>query len=318
MVHLCSIGRENDMNRVLVLMSTYNGENYIREQIDSILNQQESADLLIRDDGSKDHTIEIVKEYVQTYDTIRLIEGENVGVIDSFFSLLKEAKGYEYYAFSDQDDIWMKDKLSVAVQHLDTLDQTRPALYASCSLLVDNELKGNDTTQIDRRGLTFNNVIIQNLMPGHAQVFNQQLVDFVNAHPVDTSKVVVHDFWLALLGITFGTIYFDNTYHTYYRQHGNNEIGYGHGPFGWLTERVKRVFHAKAKEITVQDQLFYDTFKDQLSEAQKQELSSLLNSQRNIFTRTRYLCHAQVYRQRKVETLLFYLLYLLGGYKVNP
>ncbi|MCI9525218.1 MAG: glycosyltransferase [Erysipelotrichaceae bacterium] len=305
------------MNRILVLMSTYQGERYLKEQLESILHQSEPADILIRDDGSNDQTRSILNEYAHTYPQIRVIYGDNIGVVNSFFALLKDAKGYDFYAFSDQDDVWMEDKLSCAIAKLKDLDSTKPALYASCSLLVDDQLNGISTTQINRRGLTFYNVLIQNLMPGHAQVFNQAMLDFIQAHPVDTSKVVVHDFWLALLGITFGNVVFDNTYHTYYRQHGNNEIGYGHGAFGWLIERLRRVYHAKAKEITVQNQLFYDTFYEKLTTAQRQELKKLLGSQKNCFLRFRYLMHAKVYRQKKRETFLFYLLYFLGGYKVN-
>lgn len=305
------------MKKVLVLMSTYNGERYIKEQLDSILHQRHPVDILIRDDGSSDATITILNEYKNKHSNIKVLEEKNKGVVDSFFSLMTHAHGYDYYAFSDQDDIWFDDKIECAVQHLDALDPEKPALYASCSLLVDNNLQGEDTTQIDRRGLSFYNVMIQNLMPGHAQVFNQKLVDFVNAYPVDTTKVVVHDFWLALIGITFGNTYFDNQYHTYYRQHGSNSIGYGHGPFGWFNERIKRILRSAAKDITIQDKLFYDTFKMQLNEEQKNELEGLLFSQRNLFTRLHYLCKAKVYRQKKIETALFYILYALGGYKVR-
>lgn len=305
------------MKKVLVLMSTYNGENYLREQLDSILHQSYPVDILIRDDGSNDTTLSILHEYMKKHSNIKVLKEKNSGVVNSFFSLLTQAKGYDYYAFSDQDDIWFKDKIECAVQHLNTMDPMKPALYASCSLLVDNAMQGEDTTQIDRRGLSFYNVMIQNLMPGHAQVFNQKLVDLVNAYPVDTSKVVVHDFWLALLGITFGNTYFDNQYHTYYRQHGNNSIGYGHGPFGWFSERIKRILRSAAKDITIQDKLFYDTFQEQLNEDQKRELEGMLFSQRNFFTRLHYLSKAKVYRQKKLETALFYILYAFGGYKVH-
>lgn len=305
------------MKKVLVLMSTYNGENYIKEQLDSIMRQSYPVDILIRDDGSCDTTISILHEYAQKHSNIKVLEEKNVGVVNSFFHLLTHAQGYDYYAFSDQDDVWFDDKIACAVQNLDTLDQNKPALYASCSLLVDNHMKGEETTQMDRRGLSFYNVMIQNLMPGHAQAFNQKLVDFVNAYPVDTSKVVVHDYWLALIGITFGNTYFDNQYHTYYRQHGNNSIGYGHGPFGWISERMKRILRSAAKDITIQDKLFYDTFKERLNKEQRKELEGMLFSQRNLFTRIQYLCKAKVYRQRKIETALFYILYALGGYKVH-
>lgn len=305
------------MNRILVLMSTYNGEAYLREQLDSILYQSEPADILIRDDGSHDQTLSILEAYEKHYPQITVMRGENVGVVKSFFALLQNAQGYEYYAFADQDDIWLKEKLACAVAQLDQMDVNRPALYASCSQLVDNNMNVLGTTQKCLRELTFYNVLIQNIMPGHAQVFNQAMVDFVNQHPVDVDRIVVHDFWVALLGITFGQVYFDNTSHTYYRQHTSNEIGYGHGAFGWFTERLRRVMKAKAKEITRQDQEFYDHFAADLTTEQRQEIIGLLESQRNIFTRFCYLDHAKVYRQKKLETLLFHVLYLLGGYRID-
>lgn len=304
------------MNNTLILISTYNGEKYIKEQIQSILAQSVSVDILIRDDGSCDNTIPILEEFMNKHKNITLIKGDNVGVVGSYFALLKLAKGYTYYAFSDQDDIWFVDKIECALQNIQALDQEKPALYASCSLLVDNEMKGKDTTQIDRRGLTFRNIIIQNLMPGHTQVFNQALVDFINRDEIDIQKVVVHDFWVALIAITFGNVYFDNTYHTYYRQHGNNSIGYGHGPFGWFTERLKRIARSAAKEITIQDQLFYDMYKDDLKPIQKKELEGLLFSQKNLWTRLSFLMKTKVYRQKKFESALFYILYALGGYKI--
>ncbi|MEJ8737187.1 glycosyltransferase [Erysipelotrichaceae bacterium HCN-30851] len=307
--------------KILVLLSTYNGEKYLQEQLDSILQQElpenYTLNLLIRDDGSSDKTCNIIEEYKKIYSNIQLEKGNNIGVVPSFFALIKQAKGYDYYAFSDQDDVWMKDKLACGITALNTLDLSKPALYASCSLLVDNSMKGSNTTQIDRRGLAFNNVIIQNLMPGHTQICNQKLIDLVTSKTDSYKDIVVHDFWLALLAITFGNIYFDNTPHTYYRQHGNNSIGYGNGPFGWITERIRRVLNAAAKDITRQDNYFYHLFKEELTNEQKQELEGLLFSQRNIFTRIGYLYHAHVYRQKKFETMLFYILYLFGGYKIG-
>lgn len=305
------------MSDCLVLMSTYNGEKYLKEQLDSILKQSIEVDILVRDDGSSDETIRILKEYGDIYENIRYVQGENKGFVGSFIELMKMAKGYMYYAFCDQDDIWFKDKVEVAVSKLKQMDIHKPCVYASCSLLVDNDMKGNETTQTNRKGIDFYNIIIQNLMPGHTQVVNQALLDFLLSHPFDISKIFVHDYWIALIAITFGEFYFDNTYHTYYRQHNDNSLGYGHGTFGWITERIHHVVDGAAKQITRQDQFFYDHYKDMLDQSQRKELEGLLNSQRNVFTRVAYLCKARVYRQRNFETSLFYILYFFGGYKVS-
>lgn len=308
------------MERILIMLSTYNGEKYLKEQLDSIMNQQVhdlEINLYIRDDCSTDHTKEILQDYQNQYSCIEIEFGQNVGVVESFFSMLKKANGYDYYAFSDQDDIWKPTKIQRAVDALKTLDLSQPCLYASCSTLVDNQMNELGITQIDRKGICFYNTIIQNLMPGHSQVFNQKLVDLINQVDLDCSRIVVHDFWLALNAVTFGQIYFDNEPQTLYRQHENNEIGYNKGKLGWITERIKRVKNQAAKDITRQDQYFYDLYSHKMKNEYQQELYALLHSQKNILTRFGYILKSKVYRQRHFETMLFYILYLFGGYKID-
>lgn len=116
------------MRTVQVLLSSYNGENYIREQLDSILNQEGvEIQLLIRDDGSTDGTRSILAEYEQQWNNISVIYGMNVGVISSFFLLLEQAGEYPYIAFADQDDVWLKQKLKRAVERIEqTVSRKRP------------------------------------------------------------------------------------------------------------------------------------------------------------------------------------------------
>ena len=107
------------MEKVCVLMSTYNGEKYLKEQLDSILNQNSIiVDILIRDDGSTDKTLNILDEYNKKYNNIRYYTGENLKSAKSFLDLLFTAGEYDYYSFSDQDDVWDRDKLLVAVSKL--------------------------------------------------------------------------------------------------------------------------------------------------------------------------------------------------------
>ena len=90
-----------ETKKVAVVMSTYNGEQFIREQFDSILNQTyKNIEIVVRDDGSKDGTVDIVKEYQSKHNNIKLIEGENLGFVNSFFELLDLADA-EYYAYAD-------------------------------------------------------------------------------------------------------------------------------------------------------------------------------------------------------------------------
>ena len=101
--------------KVAVVLSTYNGEKYVKEQLDSILKQTyKNVEIIVRDDGSKDSTVEIIKEYQEKHKNIKLVVGENLGFIKSFFELLKIAEA-DYYSYADQDDIWVKNKIELAV-----------------------------------------------------------------------------------------------------------------------------------------------------------------------------------------------------------
>ena len=101
------------MKTVYVMLSSYNGEKYIAEQIDSILHQTGvSVTLAIRDDGSSDGTGEILRRYASENENVKVAFGENVGYAKSFFELIKTSpEGFDYYALSDQDDVWTEDKL---------------------------------------------------------------------------------------------------------------------------------------------------------------------------------------------------------------
>lgn len=116
---------------VQVVMSTYNGEKYLKEQIDSILSQ-EGVDvrLYIRDDGSSDRTTDILASY-QEHKNVKIEKGNNLGFAKSFLTALDECDEADYYAFSDQDDVWEKDKLSTAIEILEEESQSTPLLYCS-------------------------------------------------------------------------------------------------------------------------------------------------------------------------------------------
>ena len=107
-------------NKVVILLSTYNGEKYLKEQLDSLLNQTyKNIDIYIRDDGSKDETVNIIKKYQNEYDNIHLEEGKNLGFIKSFFELLKNGdENVDIYSYCDQDDIWEEDKIERAVKFI--------------------------------------------------------------------------------------------------------------------------------------------------------------------------------------------------------
>ena len=133
------------MNTVMVIISSYNGEKYIREQIESIIRQSGiRTKIFVRDDGSTDATIEILKKMQDNYDELIISQGENIGWEQSFILALKSAPDAEYYAFCDQDDIWMPDKLINGVSKIrerEKLSSDKAILYHCNKLSVDEDLK---------------------------------------------------------------------------------------------------------------------------------------------------------------------------------
>lgn len=214
-------------------MSTYNGSQFLREQIDSILKQKNvSLKLIVRDDGSTDSTPEILN-YYQERGLLRWWKADNVGPANSFFELLKQSPEAEFYAFSDQDDVWDDDKLFEAVSLLSCNAGT--ALYHCNSRLVDKSLcsVGRNTYK-PGRSRAYSNTSLLNVLCGAAPmgcttVFTKEIRDAVNSRSAK-EFIAYHDRLIydlcALLRLP---IIYDDRPHLSYRQHGNNVIGVSGG-----------------------------------------------------------------------------------------
>lgn len=227
----------NEGSKVAVIMSTYNGERYIEQQIDSILNQKNVEVLLcVRDDGSKDHTIDIIDKYTQRFDNVLFWNKNctvNLGVRDSFLTLLKEVfekyQDIPYFAFADQDDVWKPEKLSAAVDQIkvgENKNKEKPALYYSNKTIVDAELNLIREEQIKFYG-DFFEALWPSLASGCTMMFNRKMAEMAVRHLPITYQTF-HDAWIYRLAkCCDATIVFDERSYIYYRQHGNNVYGVG-------------------------------------------------------------------------------------------
>lgn len=221
---------------ICVLLSSYNGEKYIRKQIKSILCQSNvDVYLLIRDDGSTDNTVDIIKEMQKSFKNIGLIQGDNWGYIKSFYYLLAHNNiQADYYAFSDQDDIWMPNKLFNAIKHMD--DQY-PFLYGSNLIIRDVGLQNIDSMSSDKLPtdtyLYPNKGYITKLfLPkyyylnnpyGCTMVWNKKLQDVVLKN--DNRYNLTQDRYLNVLANNGGKIYIDPNSYIIHLIHGNNTAG---------------------------------------------------------------------------------------------
>ena len=207
--------------KVIVLLSTYNGEKYIKEQIDSILNQTYSnMTILVRDDGSCDKTIRILKEY-EEQEKIKLILGENKGFVNSFFELLKLAPEASYYAFSDQDDIWEKDKIERAVKILEEQSCLEiPLMYYSNYDFYNSNMEFLKHPQ-KRDTISFTNSLLECVNAGMATLINKNAREKMLSNFPD-QNLLGHDWWIYMVCSAFGKVIYDDVSKVRHRMHSNN------------------------------------------------------------------------------------------------
>ena len=212
--------------RVNILMSTYNGEKFVAEQVESIQKQTYTDwHLLIRDDGSTDKTCEILADFVSTDSRIKLIRAENVGVIKSFHELVKNNLDADFYFFADQDDYWLPEKLTAMLDEANKHDNRKPIMYYSDLKVTDKALKVTSQSMIRSQSDHANTRLVQelteNTVTGGASMINHELAQLWQT----TNDVIMHDWYLALVAAALGElIYIDQPTHLY-RQHDTNVLG---------------------------------------------------------------------------------------------
>ena len=250
---------------VAVLMSTYNGEKYIREQLDSIFAQRGvDVRLYVRDDGSTDDTLNIVNTYAAAHTVEVLQDGENVGPGESFMRLVyryAHTPDIEYYAFADQDDVWLEDKLLVAVEAIRAAGFEGPVLYGSNQLLyVDGENRGD--RHRERQSVELIPHLTINTIAGCTFVFNKALACLVTDADRPDPRIIkyrIHDAWMMLVAIACGHAIYDETSHMLYRIHSGNAVGVKGLSLGKRLGRLQRLFvhrdDANLRMITAQQLL---------------------------------------------------------------
>ena len=308
--------------KIAVLLSSYNGEKYLKQQVDSILNQnvENEVHLFIRDDGSKDNTVSLVQELMKTEPRITLIAEKNIGGVGSFFALLNMAHGlpdeYSYFALSDQDVVWDLDKLRIAVSAIEKEDSSKPVLYGSITRPVNQDLQPIEYKKRAFRPFTFNNVIIQNKIPGHTHVLNRPLLDIV--YDADPTRIYVHDSYIVNAVVICGKLIFDTTPHVSYRQHGGNQLGTSRNSrMGWIRNRLKRLKKGDGVQYARQIEYVVEQFGDKMTLEQQNEMKRFLNSRNNFLKRMGYVLRTKLYRQDNFDTKAFKLMYLFGGYNTK-
>ncbi|HFH6971469.1 TPA: glycosyltransferase family 2 protein [Streptococcus agalactiae] len=214
--------------KVNILMATYNGEKFLAQQIESIQKQTfKEWNLLIRDDGSSDKTCDIIRNFTAKDSRIRFInenEHHNLGVIKSFFTLVNYEVA-DFYFFSDQDDVWLPEKLSVSLEAAKHKASDVPLLVYTDLKIVNQELNILQDSMIRAQSHHANTTLLpeltENTVTGGTMMINHALAE----KWFTPNDILMHDWFLALLAASLGEIIYLDLPTQLYRQHDNNVLG---------------------------------------------------------------------------------------------
>jgi len=299
--------------KVQILLSTYNGERYLKEQLNSLLAQDyPNIDILIRDDGSKDNTLTLLEKYSNRYPNIIVVPGENLGVIQSFFELLRiSSSEAKYIAFCDQDDIWEKGKISRAVEFLEQYSAEIPLLYCSQVTLVDENLSIIGQSEIPRRGPSFRNALVQNIATGCTIVINNASRKLLLKEI--PKSALMHDWWMYLVVSGFGKVIYDAEPKILYRQHASNLVGYKKNIVAKWVARIQRFLkNGCLYLITEQVNEFRRIYGSLLSVDKKLILDRFIDERKSYMGRLRYAFSGEVYHQSMIDDIILRLLIIIN------
>ncbi|SDT22695.1 Glycosyltransferase involved in cell wall bisynthesis [Mucilaginibacter mallensis] len=290
--------------KISVAMTTYNGEMYLQQQIDSIINQTYSPDeIIVSDDCSTDGTKEILKEYQAKGLIIYLTNNGKNGVVPNFKNAVKHCKKDNFIALADQDDIWLPEKLETALTQLKKIDINIPALVFSDLNVIDGDNKTinqsffKEIVKVDPQFEQLRSLMYSNKVIGCATLFNPCMRNYFDSMPND---VFMHDYWIALIAFTFGQHVYINQPLIKYRRHNNN-----------VTSANDAVYHKFIKELldyllnrkvdldnhikTLK--LFYNLYQQNLTVLQTIEINKFIDLQNH----STFIKRMQTFRYKKAK-----------------
>ena len=293
------------MEKVDIVLATFNGEKYLAQQLDSIIAQTYTNwRVLISDDGSLDNTLSIVEKYIKSDERFVLVNKKRQGGVVKNFSKALEFVTSNFIMFADQDDYWLSEKISYLKGMLD--EKTKllgnvPLLIFSDLIVVDENLKIlrpsffigtslNPESNFDTRYLLWRSEVY-----GCTTMFNRSLYDIATPF---SSEITMHDQWFAIVASLYGHVLYSEISHVYYRQHANNVIGAKERTF---LLRIKGLL-LSIRKIKNAAYLTNKTVVHLFGEEQKTFYKKLSFIKKNILP---FFCQAKIY------TLFFILFYLL-------
>ena len=263
---------------VVILLSAYNGKDYIGQQLESIQEQTYPGKIitLVRDDGSKDDTPAFVEHYPQSENReFRVLRGENMRPQRSFLELIRQAPEAGYYFFADQDDVWDADKIETAVAAMG--DSKDPVCYCSNFRLAHTDLTVYKEQAL-AAGPKFTplQVLFYNKIPGCVMGFNRPLMELLQQ--LRLKNVMMHDSMTLSLAAACGQVIYDPQPRIFHRIHGNNVVGDGHKKIvlhKWIPEKLKLLFGKEDYDLSEMARQFLNVAGDKMSPEYRADLELL-------------------------------------------
>jgi len=305
-----------DTPAVAVLLSTYNGERFLEALLDSLIAQDyPHLDLWVRDDGSSDRSLSVLERYAAAGKIARLQNGGNIGVVGSFLELLRSAGDeYAFYAFCDQDDVWYPDKVSAAIQTLQSKEEGKPLLYCGRLEYIDQQLSPLGLSPIPAR-MGLGNALVENVVTGCTAVINARARRaLLERWP---PAVQMHDWWLYLVVSGVGRVIYDSRAFIRYRLHDHNTIGASLNPLQAFSRKLIRFLRGDKRGVfsaSAQAAAFAERYADCLSHEQNLLLERFLLGKHSLFRRIGLCCNNRVWRQGGLDNLLLKGLLLFNKY----
>lgn len=300
------------MNKVAVMLSSYNGEKYIGKQIESILCQNyQNIHLYIRDDGSTDGTVDVIKNYASRYSNVHFMESEgNLGYPACFYALTDDVSiQADYYAFADQDDYWLKDKISRAVSVLEKQDNNKPYAYYARYMVCNEGLKAQKKSPVKKSHITFGESLFEVCGLEFTQVVNAKAMELIRAYKPKKAKA--RGTWMSPLLTGLGTVIYDDYCCAYYRRHESAVTNSDTGLFGVWIWRMKEFFFGGFHEYRILLEDFNEVVGPHLSKKNRNILN-LFAKKKSFGRQLRKAFYFGRLRSRWIDELALRAMFLFG------
>lgn len=292
--------------KVAVLMAVFEGARFLPEQLSSIQAQSHgNFELWVSRDCGREDVGAVLEEYAPAFGTNRffVLEGPKKGCAANFVSLVFNPEiQADYFAYSDQDDIWERDKLSRAIAALEGIPEAVPALYGSRSRLIDENGRGLGLSPLHGRPPSFNNALVQNIASGHTMVMNRAARELLRASGV--TDVPFHDWWTYLLVTgAGGHVLYDPQPSVRYRQHARNLTGLPVHPRDHF-QRIRRLIEGQVRSTNVANIRALNEARPLLAPESRCVLDTYSKSRKSrLLPRLKGIRKAGVYRQTRMENI---------------